>query len=204
MCNSSWKVLTALVLVAGFISLAHAEVKIGGPVPTFSAEGSDGKVYSLADYRGKFVVLQWYNRDCPFIHKHYDSGNMQKLQDTYAKKGVIWFEVASSAPDTEGYMKTAEAQNNRAKCGTKSVATLMDPEGAIGKLYAAKTTPHVFIVNPKGVLIYQGAIDDHASADAEDIPKSKNYVAAALDEALAGKPVSISSTHPYGCSVKYK
>ena len=161
-------------------------------------------MYTLADYRGKFVVLQWYNRDCPFIHKHYDSGNMQKLQDIYGKKGVIWFEILSSAPGKEGYMTAAEAQENRGKSGTKSIATLVDPEGTIGKLYAAKSTPHMFVIDPKGILIYQGAIDDHATADASDIPSSKNYVVAALDEAMAGKPVSNPSTRPYGCGVKYK
>ncbi len=193
-------VLSAACLMAG---LAAAEPSIGRPAPEFTGQGSDGKMYSLADYRGKFVVLQWYNRDCPFIHKHYDSGNMQKLQDTYAKKGVVWFEILSSAPGKEGYLTAAEAQQNRTKSGTKSFATLVDPESAIAKLYGAKTTPHMFIIDPKGVLIYQGAIDDHASTDAEDIPRSKNYVAAALDEALAGKPVSTPRTRPYGCSVKY-
>ena len=194
-------VLSAMFLIAG---LAAAQATLDKPAPNFTGQGSDGKMYTLADYRGKFVVLQWYNRDCPFIHKHYDSGNMQKLQDTYGKKGVIWFEILSSAPGKEGYMTAAEAQENRGKSGTKSIATLVDPEGTIGKLYAAKSTPHMFVIDPKGILIYQGAIDDHATADASDIPSSKNYVVAALDEAMAGKPVSNPSTRPYGCGVKYK
>ena len=185
-------------------SLAFAAPSVGQPAPDFSTTGSNGKTYRLSDYKGKFVVLEWYNKDCPFIHKHYDGGNMQGLQDTYGKKGVVWFEVASNAPGKEGYMTAAEAQANRQKVGTKADATLLDPDQAVAKLYEAKTTPHMFIIDPKGVLIYQGAIDDHNSTDAEDIPKSKNYVAAALDEALAGKPVAVSSTHPYGCSVKYK
>src|ERR1019366_787292 len=194
-------VLSAVFLIAG---LAAAQATLDKPAPNFTGQGSDGKMYTLADYRGKFVVLQWYNRDCPFIHKHYDSGNMQKLQDTYGKKGVIWFEILSSAPGKEGYMTASEAQENRGKSGTKSIATLVDPEGTIGKLYAAKSTPHMFVIDPKGILIYQGAIDDHATADASDIPSSKNYVVAALDEAMAGKPVSNPSTRPYGCGVKYK
>ena len=194
-------VLSATCLIAG---LALAAPEIGKLAPTFTAEGSDGKNYSLTDYQGKFVVLQWYNKDCPFIHKHYDGGNMQNLQGSYAKKSVIWFEVASNAPGKEGYMTAAAAQENRAKSGTKSVATLLDPTGAIARIYEAKTTPHLFIVDPKGILIYKGAIDDHASADPADIPNSKNYVAAALDEAMAGKPVSTPVTRPYGCSVKYK
>ena len=198
------KILAVLLLGIGSVGVAHAAPEIGKPAPTFTGQGSDGKVYSLADYKGKYVVLQWYNRDCPFIHKHYDGGNMQKLQDTYGKKGVIWLEVASSAPGKEGDLTVAQAQEDRSKSGTKSVATLMDPAAAIARLYQAKTTPHLFIIDPQGVLIYKGAIDDHATADAADIPNSKNYVAAALDEALAGKPVSTPSTKPYGCSVKYQ
>jgi len=198
------KTLSAILLTAAVAGYALAAADIGKPAPTFTATGSDGKVYSLADYRGKFVVLQWYNKDCPFIHKHYDSANMQMLQAAYAKKGVIWLEVASSAPGKEGYMTAAEAQANRTKYYVKSTATLLDSAGAIARLYEAKTTPHMFIVDPKGILIYKGAIDDHATADPADIPNSKNYVAAALDEAMAGKPVTTPSTRPYGCSVKYQ
>jgi peroxiredoxin len=193
-----------LFLVVGMISPGGAAPEVGKPAPVFSGKGSDGKDYSLADYKGKFVVLEWYNKDCPFIHKHYDSGNMQKLQDAYAKKGVIWLEIASNAEGHEGYMTPAEAQDNRAKVGSKALATVLDPDGKIGRAYGAKTTPHMFVIDPKGILIYQGAIDDHNSADAEDIPHSKNYVAAALDEAMTGKPVTVASTHPYGCGVKYK
>src|ERR1035437_1352954 len=195
----------AVCSLVSFVSgLSVGAPVVGQPAPAFVATGSDGQTYTLAEYKGKFVVLEWYNKDCPFIHKQYDSGNMQRLQDTYGKKGVVWFEVASNAPGKEGYMTVAEAQANRQKVGTKADATLLDPDQAVAKLYEAKTTPHMFIIDPKGVLIYQGAIDDHNSTDAEDIPKSKNYVAAALDEALAGKPVAVSSTHPYGCGVKYK
>jgi len=129
--------------------LAAADPTVGKVAPNFTGHGSDGKTYALADYRGRFVVLQWYNRDCPFIHKHYDSGNMQKLQDNYGKKGVIWFEVLSSAPGKEGYMTAPEAQENRVKYGTKSLATLLDPDGTIGKLYGAKSTPHMFIIDPR-------------------------------------------------------
>src|ERR1017187_1485688 len=155
------RLLPTLGLLVLSVGLALAAVGVGKAVPDFTGKGSDDKMYTLADYRGKFVVLQWYNRDCPFIHKHYDSGNMQKLQDTYGKKGVVWFEILSSAPGKEGYMTASEAQENRGKNGTKSIATLVDPEGTIGKLYAAKSTPHMFVIDPKGILIYQGAIDDH-------------------------------------------
>jgi len=198
------RLLPILSLCIMTASLALAAIVVGKTAPDFVGQGSDGKAYHLADYKGKFVVLQWYNRDCPFIHKHYDSGNMQKLQDTYGKKGVVWFEVISSAPGAEGYLTADEAQANRGKSGTKSLATLLDPDGKIGRLYGAKTTPHMFVINPKGTIIYQGAIDDHNSADAADIPNSKNYVAAALDQAMAGQPVTIASTRPYGCGVKYR
>ena len=192
------------VLYFGFTTGVRAETAVGKPAPVFSGKGSDGKTYNLSDYKGKFVVLEWYNKDCPFIHKHYDSGNMQKLQEAYTGKGVVWFEIASNAPGKEGYMTPAEADTNRGKVGSKATATLLDPNADIARLYSAKTTPHMFVIDPRGILIYQGAIDDHNSADADDIPKSKNYVAQALDESMAGKPVTVASTHPYGCSVKYK
>src|SRR5882672_8493306 len=134
-------ILSLAFLMAG---VAAAAPEVGKRAPSFTGKGSDGKTYALADYKGKFVVLQWYNRDCPFIHKHYDSGNMQKLQDAYGKKGVIWLEVASSAPGTEGYLAATEAQANRQKSGTKALATLLDPDGTIARLYGAKTTPHMF------------------------------------------------------------
>ncbi len=196
--------LLSLFVAACMGNVAMGAVVVGKPAPDFLGKGSDGKDYKLADYKGKFVVLEWFNRDCPFIHKHYDSGNMQKLQDAYGKKGVVWFEVASSAEGREGYMTASEMQETRAKNGSKATMTLMDANGKIGLLYGAKTTPHMFIVDPKGVLIYQGAIDDHNSADSSDIAVSKNYVSSALDEAMTNKPVSTPLTRPYGCSVKYR
>ncbi len=205
MLRSYKKIFAALALAIGFAACTGAAaLKIGAPAPGFTAQGSDGKTYALADYKGKFVVLQWYNRDCPFTRKFYDRHDMPTLQGKYGRKGVAWFEVISSASGTQGYLSAADAQANRAREGSKALATLLDPDGVIGRLYSAKTTPHVFVIDPKGVLIYNGAIDDHASADPADIPKSKNYVAAALNEAMAGKPVTTSLTRPYGCSVKYR
>jgi peroxiredoxin len=198
------QLMAGLCMVGMVAGLACATPEIGKPAPDFTGKGSDGKTYHLADYKGRFVVLQWYNKDCPFIHKHYDSGNMQKLQADYAKKGVVWFEVASNAEGKEGYMTAPEAETNRTKVGSKATATLLDPNQEIASLYGAKTTPHMFVIDSKGTLIYEGAIDDHNSADPADIPNSKNYVATALDQAMAGQPVTIASTHPYGCSVKYK
>jgi peroxiredoxin len=183
---------------------AGAEVRPGTTAPDFALPATDGKTYHLSDFQGKYVVLEWYNKSCPFIRKHYDSGNMQGLQKTYTQKGVAWLEIASSAPGKEGYMTPQDALSQRIKEKMNSTATLLDPDGKVGRLYGAKTTPHMFVINPKGTLIYAGAIDDHNSAEAEDIPKSRNYVADALDAAMAGKPVTTATTQPYGCSIKYK
>lgn len=195
--------MAAVVILAGAAGV-RADVEIGKPAPAFSLPGSDGKTYSLADHKGTYVVLEWYNKDCPFIQKHYEPGHMQKIQDQYVKKGVVWFEIASSASGREGYYNAEELQKIRAKVGSKATATLLDPDGTVGQAYKAKTTPHMFIIDPNGNVIYNGAFDDHPTPYSEDIPKSKNYVTAALDEAMAGKPVSKSLTRPYGCSVKYK
>jgi peroxiredoxin len=193
-----------LALMMGGAQAVFADASVGSPALEFSLPASDGKTYNLSDFKGKYVVLEWTNKGCPFVKKHYGSGNMQKLQETYIHKGVNWFSVLSSAPGKEGYMSAREMVRYRVDAGVRSTASLLDPQGKVGKLYGAKTTPHMFIIDPKGVVIYAGAIDDNNSPDAADIPKSKNYVAAALDEALAGKPVTTASTQPYGCSVKYK
>jgi peroxiredoxin len=200
----------SMAVLGGALPQVYADAMPGQAAPDFSAPASDGKTYRLADYHatktepGKFVVLEWYNPGCPFIRKHYDSGNMQKLQETYRNKGVIWFEIASSAPGKEGYLTKEDAIKQRIQDKTKSTATLLDSDGKVGKLYGAKCTPHMFVIDPKGKVVYAGAIDDHRTPDPEDIPQSKNYVALALDQALAGKPVATPSTQPYGCSVKYK
>ncbi len=149
-------------------------------------------------------MLEWINHGCPFVKKHYGSGNMQKLQKEYTAKGVVWLSVASSAPGKEGYMK-ADAWN-KAIVDKKSVATavLLDPDGVVGRAYGAKTTPHMFVIDAQGNVAYKGAIDDRPSTDTADVPGAKNYVRAALDSVLAGKPVETASTTPYGCGVKYK
>jgi peroxiredoxin len=177
--------------------------KVGEPAPEFSATASNGKTYRLADFRGKFVVLEWHNNGCPYTRKHYESGNMQRLQKEWTGKGVVWFTVISSAPGTQGYM-TADAENTyMGRMNAAPTAALLDASGDLGHLYDAKTTPQIVIINPQGIMIYDGAIDDKATSDASDIPSSKNYVQEALTDALAGKPVAVSVTHPYGCSVKY-
>jgi len=186
-----------------FASGTKAAVKVGASAPTFSATDSSGKSVKLEDYKGKFVVLEWSNFGCPYVQKHYNSGNMQSLQKKYTEKGVVWLTIFSSAKGMQGYYTDAQLTKLAAekKMSSKLIA---DPEGTIGKLYNAKNTPTMFVINPEGSVIYMGGIDDMATPDPEDIPKSKNYVAAALDEALAGKPVTTSVSRPYGCSVKYK
>src|SRR5689334_12934216 len=198
--RKNFAVLASLLLVT---SLAHAAPKLGEPAPAFTLDGSDGKPHSLADFKGKWVVLEWTNNECPFVKKHYGSGNMQKLQKTYTGKGVAWLSVISSAPGKQGYVTAEHANELTKERGASPSAVLLDPDGKVGRAYAAKTTPHMFVIDPKGMLVYAGGIDDTPSPDPEDIAKSKNFVAAALDAALAGKPIATASSTPYGCSVKY-
>ena len=188
-----------------FLLVATAlAAKVGEPAPDFTATDSNGKTQRLSDYKGKYVVLEWHNQGCPYTRKHYDSGNMQRLQKEWTDKGVVWFTVISSAPGTQGYVTAPTENDYMKKMNAVPTAALLDPDGTVGHLYAAKTTPHMYIIDPKGVLIYNGAIDDHPTADQSDIPSSKNYVSVALGEAMSGKPVSDAATRPYGCSVKYK
>lgn len=201
------KAIYRTVLHSGLILLlvaAALAAKVGDPAPDFTATDSNGKTHHLADYKGKYVVLEWHNQGCPYTRKHYASGNMQQLQKEWTNKGVVWFTVISSAPGTQGYVTAAEENDYVKEMKAVPTAVLLDPDGALGHLYAAKTTPHMFIIDPTGVLIYNGAIDDHPTSDRSDIPNSKNYVSAALQEAMSGKQVSDPATRPYGCSVKYK
>ena len=191
-----------LLLTAAVVPMAHA-AKVGAPAPGFSAKDSQGNAESLSQYRGKFVVLEWTNRDCPYTRKQYDSGNMQRLQKEWTAKGVVWLSVLSSAPGQEGYLTAAEENANLAKAGARPTAALLDPTGALGHEYGAKTTPHMFVIDPKGTLVYEGAIDSKPTADASDVAGAENYVSEALSAAMAGKPVATSYTRPYGCSVKY-
>jgi alkyl hydroperoxide reductase subunit AhpC len=191
------------VLAVGLAAMSFA-AEVGQPAPDFTGQGSDGKTYHLSDFRGKFVVLEWHNQGCPFVRKHYNSGNMQKLQKQWTREGVVWLSVISSAPGKQGYVTAKEENAYLKKMKASPTAVLLDPEGTIGHLYDAKTTPNMFVIDPKGTLIYSGAIDDKPSTDPEDIPGAENYVTAALVDAMAEKPVHISTTLPYGCSVKYK
>jgi peroxiredoxin len=185
------------------IPLLLRAAKVGDAAPNFSAAGSDGKTYRLSDYRGKFVVLEWHNNGCPYTQKHYDSGNMQRLQKEWTEKGVVWLTVISSAPGAQGYVTADQENIYKQRMKAAPTAVLLDPSGEVGHLYNAKTTPQMVIINPQATVVYDGAIDDHPTSDSSDIPQSKNYVELALSEATAGKPVGISTSRPYGCSVKY-
>ncbi len=176
---------------------------IGQTAPNFTLEGSDGKQHSLADYKGKFIVLEWTNPQCPFVHKFYDSGAMQKLQKKETAKGVVWLRINSSAAGHEGAQTVSDLASYISSNHVEATASLIDPDGKVGHMYGARTTPHMFVIDAKGALVYAGGIDDKPSPDAADIPKAKNYVTAALKEAMAGKPVSTPTAQPYGCSVKY-
>lgn len=197
----------AMPVLLGFVILLVTvpswAVKVGNPAPDFTAKDSNGKVQKLSDYRGKYVVLEWHNRMCPYVHKHYASGNMQKLQKEWTAKGVVWFTVISSAPGKQGYMTAEEENAYVKKMNASPTAVLLDPSGEVGRLYDAKTTPHMFVINPQGILIYDGAIDNKPTTDLADVPTATNYVSQALEEAMAGKQVTTPVTRPYGCSVKY-
>jgi peroxiredoxin len=198
-----------LALAVGILVLAApargaAGAIVGQPAPSFSLPDAHGGQESLSSFKGKFVVLEWVNFECPFVGKHYGSGNMQKLQKSYTGKGVVWLSINSSAPGKQGALTAAKALTLVKDKGSSPTAFLLDTEGTVGQAYGAKTTPHMFIIDRDGKLIYSGAIDDRPSTDQADIAPARNYVQAALDEALAGKPVTTASSQPYGCSVKYR
>ena len=184
--------------------LALDSPPVGGAAPDFSLTDAKGKTHSLSQYKGKYVVLEWFNPECPFVKKHYGSGNMQKLQEEYTGKGVVWLTIDSNAPGSEGNMTPEQAAKVAAAWKTHQTALLLDPEGKAGRAYGAKNTPNMVVVSPEGKIAYEGAIDSKATPNPSDIPSSINYVKVALDESLAGKPVTTANTKPYGCSVKYQ
>lgn len=195
-------ILSMLFLIS--ISYAKAEALPGKIAPAFEVADAQGKLHSLSETKGKWVVLEWFNKDCPFVKKHYESGNMQALQKKYTAQNVVWFSVISSAKGKQGHLSKDEALLVAKEQNSSATSILLDETGTMGKLYGAKTTPHMFIINPEGTVVYAGSIDDNDSANPEVIKKSTNYVAAALDSSLSGKKVAVSSTKPYGCSVKYE
>jgi peroxiredoxin len=197
-------------ILAIFMSLVATAVfaldppPVGSAAPDFSLTDAKGKTHSLADYKGKYVVLEWFNPECPFVKKHYGGGHMQNLQKDFTTKGVAWLTIDSNAPGTEGNLSPEQAEKVAGAWKTHQTALLLDPDGKVGRAYGAKNTPNMVIINPEGKIVYEGAIDSKATPNPADIPSSTNYVKAALDESLAGKPVSNPQTKPYGCSVKYK
>ena len=192
---------TSLIATAVF---ALDPPPVGSAAPDFSLTDAKGNTHSLSRYKGKYVVLEWFNPQCPFVKKHYGSGNMQKLQDEYTSKGIVWLTIDSSAPGTEGNITSEEAEKITSAWKTHQTALLLDPEGKAGRAYGAKNTPDMVVINPDGKIAYEGAIDSKPTPNPADIPVSTNYVKVALDESLAGKPVTTPQTKPYGCSVKYK
>ena len=198
-----------IILITAFTSLtatalfAAESPRVGSAAPDFSLPDAKGKTHSLSEHKGKYVVLEWFNPECPFVKKHYGSGNMQKLQQEYSGKGVVWMSIDSSAAGKEGHLTPEAAMKQMADWKMDSTALLLDPAGKAGQAYGAKNTPHMFVINPEGKIVYEGAIDSKASANPADLPNATNYVKVALDESMSGKQVSNPNTKPYGCSVKY-
>lgn len=197
------KLIPVFALVAAFSHPLVAAPEVGKPAPEFALKDCDGKEHRLSDFKGKVVVLEWVNHGCPFVKKHYSGGNMQKLQKAATDKGVVWLSVCSSAPGKQGHMSGGEAGKMCKDVQSNATAYLLDEDGTVGTAYDAKTTPNMFVINEEGILVYKGAIDDKPSVDVADNATAKNYVMAAIEETLADKPVTVSSTKPYGCSVKY-
>ncbi len=188
----------------GWAGLASAAATVGQPAPDFTLKDTSGKTVKLSDFKGKHVVLEWTNPGCPFVLKHYNSGNMQATQKDATGKGVVWLAINSTEKTHRDYLEPAKLGAWKQERKSAPSAILMDEEGTAGKAYGARTTPHMYIVNPQGQLIYAGGIDSIASSSADDIAKATNYVKVGVAEALAGKPLTASTTRPYGCSIKYK
>ncbi len=197
---------SAVILSSLFAATLFAAdtAKVGSSAPEFSLPDTGGKTHSLSQYKGKYVVLEWFNPECPFVKKHYGSGNMQKLQSEFTGKGVVWLSIDSSAAGFEGNLSPEQAQKVMKDWNTKQTALLLDPDGKVGRNYNAHNTPDMIVINPEGKIVYEGAIDSKATPNPADIASSTNYVKAALDESMSGKAVATPSTRPYGCSVKYK
>ena len=193
----------ALGIVVTAENARAALASVGQRAPDFTLQGGDGKAHSLSDYKGKFVVLEWTNPNCPFVHKFYDSGTMQALQKQWTGKGVVWLRINSSAQGHDGYQDPTTLAAYEKENHVSATASLVDPDGQVGHSYGARTTPHMFVIDPKGTLIYAGGIDNHQSPEQDSLQGATNYVSQALDEAMAGKPVSTPTAQPYGCAVKY-
>jgi peroxiredoxin len=198
-------VIAPIALATAVLSApAFAAATVGQKAPEFTAKDASGKTVNLADFKGKTVVLEWVNPGCPYVRKHYSSGNMQSTQKDAVDKGVVWLAVNSTETSHPDYLAPAALQSWMSEQKAAATHTLMDESGSIGQQYAARTTPHMYIISPQGNLVYAGGIDSIASARAEDVKQATNYIKQSLGETLAGKPISVATTKPYGCSVKYK
>jgi peroxiredoxin len=192
----------ALALAFAAAATAHAAT-VGTSAPEFTAADLQGKPVKLSDHRGKYVVLEWTNPECPYVRRHYNSGNMPALQKEFGAKDVVWLTVNSTSQSSDEFKTPQQMAKWLSEQGAAPKATLIDKDSKVGRLYSARTTPHMYVVDPQGRLIYAGAIDDKSWASTEETKKARNYVRAALGEAMAGKPVSVAATSPYGCTVKY-
>jgi len=199
------RTIRALALGAALLvcAPAMAQATPGQPAPAFTLTDLAGKTVQLAQFRGRYVVLEWTNPSCPFVQKHYVSGNMQSLQKRYTAAGVAWLVINSTAASHPEFVQPAQQAAWLGKQGAAPTVAMLDPDGKVGRAYGARTTPHMYVIDPEGRLIYAGAIDDKRSANPADVKTARNFVAQALDEAHAGRPVSTASTPAYGCSVKY-
>lgn len=197
------RILLGLAAAAVLTVPAQAAPALGQPAPAFKATDAAGRTRSLAEFRGKTVVLEWTNNGCPYVQKHYNSGHMQGLQREAARDGVVWLSIVSSAPGMQGYLKPNEAKAWKARVGAASSDVLLDPTGVVGRAYDARTTPHMFIIDKAGKVAYMGGIDDQPTPDPDSLKGARNYVTAALADVKAGRPVAEAATRPYGCSVKY-
>jgi peroxiredoxin len=199
----SQRKLLSLALILTAFTLPAAALPPGSTAPDFQGKDSTGAQQTLAQYRGKYVVLEWANQGCPYEQKHYRSGNMEALQKQWTAKGIVWLSIISSPPGQQGYVTPAEENEYLQKMHAAPTAAILDPTSTIARLYQAKTTPHMFVIDPAGKIIYQGAIDDQPTPDPASLKVANNYLNDALNAALAGKSVAIATTRPYGCSVKY-
>lgn len=197
------KSLVSAFALAALLCAPASAVVVGSAAPNFTAADVNGKPVTLSQFRGKTVVIEWNNPECPFVKKHYNSGNMQKTQAAALKDGAVWLSINSGAPGKQGHVDGAGAKAHLAKAGARPTAYLLDPKGVVGKAYDAKTTPHMFIVNKAGTIVYAGGIDDKPTPNPADVNGARNHVLAALAEIKAGKPVSQKTSRPYGCAVKY-
>ena len=190
--------------ICAAVATAQSGAVVGEKAPNFELTDAYGETHNLSDFEGKYVILEWLNHDCPFVKKHYDGNNMQELQKRYTDEGAIWLSIISSVPGTQGHLQPEEAQEITKAKNASPTAVLLDVDGAVGKMYDARVTPHMYIINPEGVLEYNGAIDDKPTARLRDLEGAHNYVVAAMTSLMNGEPVEVKTNTPYGCTVKYE